>query len=183
MIRKTYKTNKKISKLFYIIMTVILIWFIGMQILGPNEHVFDQSGHSIIYDGTFTWKKSDGTKQNVSVPGRYKIPANQTMVITTTLPDDYDENMIAIRSSLQDVRFYVNGKLRKEYNARHMHRFGKNSASRYIFCPTSSADAGKELRLKLTTHTTNYSGVINTVYCGARCRSGAIFSARIPPQQ
>ena len=27
------------------------------------------------------------------------------MIITTTLPDDYNENVIAIRSSLQDVRF------------------------------------------------------------------------------
>ena len=121
---------------------IIFVWFIGIQILGPDEQFFDQSGHSIIYNGTFTWKKSDGTKQNISVPGRYKVPAKQTMIITTTLPDDYNENVIAIRSSLQDVRFYIDGKLRKEYNAKSLHRFGKNSASRYIFCNTSSADAG-----------------------------------------
>lgn len=166
MIRKTYKTNKKISKLFYIIMTIIIAWFIGMQIFGPNEHVFDQSGHSIVYHGAFIWEKSDGTKQKISVPGRYKVPAKQTMVITTTLPDDYNENMIAIHSSLQDVRFYIDGELRREYNAKRMHRFGKNSASRYVFCKTSSDDAGKELRLELTTNTTNYSGVVNTIYCG-----------------
>ena len=166
LIRKPYKTNKNISRLFYILMMIIFVWFIGIQILGPDEQFFDQSGHSIIYNGTFTWKKSDGTKQNISVPGRYKVPAKQTMIITTTLPDDYNENVIAIRSSLQDVRFYIDGKLRKEYNAKSLHRFGKNSASRYIFCNTSSADAGKELCLKLTTYTSNYSGVVNTIYCG-----------------
>lgn len=160
------KTNKKISKLFYIIMTIIIAWFIGMQIFGPNEHVFDQSGHSLVYHGAFIWEKSDGTKQKISVPGRYKVPAKQTMVITTTLPDDYNENMIAIRSSLQDVRFYIDEELRREYNARRMHKFGKNSASRYVFCKTSSDDAGKKLRLELTTNTTNYSGVVNTIYCG-----------------
>ena len=128
LIRKPYKTNKNISRLFYILMMIIFVWFIGIQILGPNEQFFDQSGHSIIYNGTFTWKKSDGTKQNISVPGRYKVPAKQTMIITTTLPDDYNENVIAIRSSLQDVRFYIDGKLRKEYNAKSLHRFGKNSA-------------------------------------------------------
>lgn len=115
LIRKPYKTNKNISRLFYILMMIIFVWFIGIQILGPDEQFFDQSGHSIIYNGTFTWKKSDGTKQNISVPGRYKVPAKQTMIITTTLPDDYNENVIAIRSSLQDVRFYIDGKLRKEY--------------------------------------------------------------------
>lgn len=166
LIRKPYKTNKNISRLFYILMMIIFVWFIGIQILGPDEQFFDQSGHSIIYNGTFTWKKSDGSKQNISVPGRYKVPAKQTMIITTTLPDDYNENVIAIRSSLQDVRFYIDGKLRKEYNAKSLHRFGKNSASRYIFCNTSSADAGKELCLELTTYTSNYSGVVNTIYCG-----------------
>lgn len=129
LIRKPYKTNKNISRLFYILMMIIFVWFIGIQILGPDEQFFDQSGHSIIYNGTFTWKKSDGTKQNISVPGRYKVPAKQTMIITTTLPDDYNENVIAIRSSLQDVRFYIDGKLRKEYNAKSLHRFGKNSAA------------------------------------------------------
>ena len=72
LIRKPYKTNKNISRLFYILMMIIFVWFIGIQILGPDEQFFDQSGHSIIYNGTFTWKKSDGTKQNISVPGRYK---------------------------------------------------------------------------------------------------------------
>ena len=136
LIRKPYKTNKNISRLFYILMMIIFVWFIGIQILGPDEQFFDQSGHSIIYNGTFTWKKSDGTKQNISVPGRYKVPAKQTMIITTTLPDDYNENVIAIRSSL------------------------------HIFCNTSSADAGKKLCLELTTYTSNYSGVVNTIYCG-----------------
>lgn len=125
LIKQSYKTNKNISRLFYILIAIIFVWFIGMQILGPDEQFFDQSGHSIIYNGTFTWKKSDGTKQNISVPGRYKVPAKQTMIITTTLPDDYNENVIAIRSSLQDVRFYIDGKLRKEYNAKSLHRFGK----------------------------------------------------------
>ena len=147
-------------------MTLIIVWFVSVQIFGPDEHVFDQSGRSIIYQGTFTWKKSDGTTQKISVPGHYKVSAKETMVLTTTLPDDYDENMIAIRSSLQNVRFYVNGELRREYNAKRLHRFGKNSASRYVFCKTSSADAGKELRLELVTNTSNYSGVVNTVYCG-----------------
>ena len=65
LIRKPYKTNKNISRLFYILMMIIFVWFIGIQILGPDEQFFDQSGHSIIYNGTFTWKKSDGTKQNM----------------------------------------------------------------------------------------------------------------------
>lgn len=38
------------------------------------------------------------------------------MTILTRLPEDYHENTLAIRSSLQSVRFYVDGELRMEYD-------------------------------------------------------------------
>lgn len=88
------------------------------------------------------------------------------MVLVTRLPDDFTQTSFAIRSSLQDVRFYVDGELRSEYHTDKTRLNGKNSASRYVFCPTSEKDAGKMLQIELTTHTDNYSGVVNTVYCG-----------------
>ena len=86
--------------------------------------------------------------------------------MVTRLPDDFTQTSFAIRSSLQDVRFYVDGELRSEYHTDKTRLNGKNSASRYVFCPTSEKDAGKMLQIELTTHTDNYSGVVNTVYCG-----------------
>ena len=91
---------------------------------------------------------------------------DETMVLVTRLPDDFTQTSFAIRSSLQDVRFYVDGELRSEYHTDKTRLNGKNSASRYVFCPTSEKDAGKMLQIELTTHTDNYSGVVNTVYCG-----------------
>lgn len=88
------------------------------------------------------------------------------MVLVTRLRDDFTQTSFAIRSSLQDVRFYVDGELRSEYHTDKTRLNGKNSASRYVFCPTSEKDAGKMLQIELTTHTDNYSGVVNTVYCG-----------------
>ena len=163
---KSYNIIKTISKLFYILMFIILIWFVCMQFFTTNEHSFDQENTSVIYHGTFSWAKADGSKQDISVPGRYKVPVGQTMVLITTLPDDYNKNSIAIRSSLQNVRFYIDGKLRKEYDTSNSRKFGKNTASRYVFCKTSPYDAGKQLRITLSTNTKNYSGVVNTVYCG-----------------
>ena len=91
---------------------------------------------------------------------------DETMVLVTRLPDDFTQTSFAIRSSLQDVRFYMDGELRSEYHTDKTRLNGKNSASRYVFCPTSEKDAGKMLQIELTTHTDNYSGVVNTVYCG-----------------
>ena len=75
---------------------------------------------------------------------------------------------MAIRASLQTVRFYVDGSLRAEYDTKDTRPFGKDSASRYVFCNMSEDDAGKELRIELTSHASNYSGVVNTVYCGEK---------------
>ena len=152
--------------IFYLLMIAILGWFVFMQLFGADERTFDNSSSSVFYSGTFTWKKSDGTTQKISVPGTYNVPAGETMVITTILPKDFDASTIAIRSSLQDVNFYVDGSLRMQYTTRDTRLVGKNSASRYIFCPTSQNDAGKELRIELTTYTSNYSGIVNQVFCG-----------------
>lgn len=119
-----------------------------------------------VYRGSFTWQKSDGSSEKITVPGRYSVSPEDTMVITSTLPEDYDSNTLSVRSSLQSIRFYINGKLRSEYDTKDTRLAGKNSASRYVFCKTSDADAGKELSIELRTNTKQYSGVVNTVYCG-----------------
>lgn len=161
----------RVSRIFfYILMFAILGWFTYMQFFGADERRLNVNSDSMIYTGTFTWEKSDGTSEEITVPGRYDLPVGETMVLTSHLPEDYHENTMAIRSSLQDVKFYINGTLRASYNTSETRLAGKNSASRYIFCETSEADAGKELRIELTTHTYNYSGVVNTVLCGDKNR-------------
>lgn len=166
MTEDNYHISKKRTMPFYILMGLIFLWFVGVQLFGTNERDPDSQKANILYSGTFTWEKSDGTYEEISIPGQYDVSPKETMVITTTLPEDFDGKSLAIRSSLQDVRFYIDGELRTEYDTKATRHFSKNSASRYIFCPTSSADAGKELKIELKTNTAKYSGVVNEVYCG-----------------
>lgn len=109
---------------------------------------------------------ADGTEEEIPVPGRCDVPAGELLVIRSVLPQDYKENTIAIRSSLENVRIYIGGELRTVYDTENTRPFGKNSASRYVFCETSGEDAGKEVRIELQSFTHKYSGVVNTVYCG-----------------
>lgn len=100
----------RVSRIFfYILMFAILGWFTYMQFFGADERRLNVNSDSMIYTGTFTWEKSDGTSEEITVPGRYDLPVGETMVLTTRLPEDYHENTMAIRSSLQDVKFYING--------------------------------------------------------------------------
>lgn len=163
----TQKSNFQTMKyFFYILMIAILGWFCFMQLFGANEQNYNDPSKSIIYSGSFYWNKEDGTKQKIKVPGTYEVKPGHTMVLTTTLPKDYNETSFAIRSSLQDIQFYVGNSLRAQYSTKDTRMAGKNSASRYIFCPTTYKDAGKTLRIELTTYTSNYSGIVNEVYCG-----------------
>ena len=154
--------------IFYILMLAILGWFLFMQLFGPDERASDSSHSSILFPDTFTWEKPDGTTEEISIPGQYDVPAGEPMVITTIFPDNYKNSSIAIRSSLQDVSIYIDDTLRTHYSTSQTRLIGKNSASRYIFCPTSHEDAGKELRIELTTYTPQYAGVVNPVYSGSK---------------
>lgn len=166
MTKELHIQNTKIRYLFYLLMSGILVWFLILQAFGTNERDINEVSGMPVYHGSFTWQKSDGSSEKITVPGRYSVSPEDTMIITSTLPEDYDSNTLAVRSSLQSVRFYINGKLRSEYDTKDTRLAGKNSASRYVFCKTSDADAGKELRIELRTNTKQYSGVVNTVYCG-----------------
>lgn len=165
---RTQKYNlQRIKVFFYILMIAILGWFVFMQLFGANEQNHDVQSHSVVYTQSFYWEKEDGSKQKINLPGKYEVKPGHTMIISTTLPEDYNETSIAIRSSLQDIKFYVDNTLRTKYSTKDTRLAGKNSASRYVFCPTTYKDAGKTLRIELTTYTSNYSGVVNEIYYGS----------------
>lgn len=103
MAKENYMINRKKRILFYLLMVIILCWFVALQFFGTNEREIQVIEGNILYQGTFIWEKPDGSSETIEVPGRYELPAKETMVLVTQLPDDYDEKSLAIRSSLQEV--------------------------------------------------------------------------------
>ena len=166
--KDNFRISKKNTTLLYLIMAAILLGFLMTQFLMPSERGITDDETHITYPGIFYWEKENGSREKIAVPGRYDVAARETMTISTVLPDDFDKTALAIRGSLQDVTFYVGDELREVYDTSDTRLFGKNSASRYVFCPTSAADAGKEVRILLRTNTSQYAGVVNTVYWGDR---------------
>lgn len=162
---ENYKIEKYKRVLFYGVMFALLIAFLLGQHIYPNERdKVDEEG--LAYIGTFYLEKPDGSEEEISVPGRYDVPAGETMVLRTQLPQDYDESNLAFRASMENVRIYIGGELRVVYDTKDSRPFGKNSSSRYIFCETSAEDAGQEVRIELQSFTQKYSGVVNAFYCG-----------------
>lgn len=162
------KIERYKTMIFYLIMAGVFCAYILMELICPPERQRQTAPEELYYEGSFLWEKEDGTEQEIEVPGRYEVEPGETMTIKTVLPEDYTAGTLAIRSSLQDVSFYVDGELRTVYDTKDTRPFGKNSASRYVFCETSAEDAGKTVEITLTTHTDQYSGVVNAVYNGDR---------------
>ena len=165
MTEEKYTINRYKRILFYMVMVMLLLAFLLGQRIYPSERE-TVTEESITYTGTFFWEKADGTEEEIRIPGKYDVPAGELLVIRSVLPEDYNENTIAIRASIENVRIFIGGELRTVYDTKDTRPFGKNSASRYVFCETSGEDAGQELRIELQSFSEKYSGVVNTVYCG-----------------
>ena len=142
-----YTINRYKRILFYMVMVMLLFLFLLGQRIYPSERE-KVTEESITYTGTFFWEKADGTEEEIRIPGKYDVPAGEPLVIRSVLPEDYNENTIAIRASLENVRIFIDGELRTVYDTKDTRPFGKNSASRYVFCETSGEDAGQELRIE-----------------------------------
>ena len=87
MKEKAFTLDRGKRYLFYILMIAILGWFLFMQFFGADERSQEMSSGPVIYSGTFIWQKSDGTSEKITVPGKYKVPAGETMVLISQLPD------------------------------------------------------------------------------------------------
>ena len=161
-----YSISKHIRITFYILVAVMFIGLVLAQIFCPSEREPGSEPSRLTYEGTLYWEKPDGTKEQITVPGTYDVEPGETMVVTTILPEDYAENAVMIRGSQQSVRFYIDGELRYVYDTKETRPFGSESTSRYVFCETSSKDAGKELRIELLSNSQRYSGVVNQIFCG-----------------
>lgn len=125
VLKNNYTVSSRKRFLFYILMILSLLCIMALQFFGQNERDGNTTEKNLIYQGTFTWQKSDGSSEKISVPGQYDVKAKDTMTILTRLPEDYHENTLAIRSSLQSVRFYVDGELRMEYDTSGTRLVGK----------------------------------------------------------
>lgn len=166
--KTAYSINKYMKILFYTLTAVILIGFFWAQSFYPSENEYSAVPDELTYEGTVLWEKPDGSTEQIAVPGKYEVSPGQVMTILSILPRDFQENTIGIRGSQQTVRFYIDGELRYEYDTKDSRPFGSNSASRYVFCPTSAEDAGKELRIELASNSGRYSGVVNEIYCAEK---------------
>ncbi len=64
------------------------------------------------------------------MPGKCKEDRDEQVVVETVLPDKIDNGCyLCFRSAKQDMKFYVDGQLKKEYSTEKNRLFGRMSAA------------------------------------------------------
>ena len=118
------------------------------------------------YEGEWELVREDGTREAVTIPGKYPSERNEVVTIETVLPDTLENGKyLCYRSSKQDVECYVDGVLRAKYTTKDTRLFGKTSAVAYVFIEVDKEDAGKVLTITTKTDS-SFSGIFYAVYYG-----------------
>lgn len=159
------KRQKLINLIFTILFFVVAAYFVlGEVFLPPDE--WGQTYACTEYTGEWERITVGGTREPVKVPGKCEADRNEMVVLETKLPETIEHSRyLCFRSAKQDMKFYIDGKLRQEYSTRESRLFGRMSAAVYVFVEISEEDAGKPLRVETQTDS-SYSGIFYTVYYG-----------------
>jgi len=176
--------NKNLESVFQWILrisviSVIVIYFVSLNFLPvENEEFFEINlvkkfdteitEDDILYKGTFERLNRDNTTVPIELPCKLEAGKGDKVMIKSIIPDDFDSDYIIVRSSQQNLTIYIGGIARVHYNTSKSRPFGSQTTSRYVFCRTSAADAGKTLHIATVSDSAAYTGVVNSVYACSR---------------
>ena len=160
------------NKLLYAIkisLVILIILTIGYgvygQIFGADERTEDMTFCQPLDTQWYRIHK-DGTRTAIKVPSSETLSDTNMDIIETVLYDDIDSGAcISIRCSKQDMKVYIDGELRESYSTKDTRLFGKNSVSRYLFVELNGDDAGKVLRIEISSDS-RYLGTVKPIYYG-----------------
>lgn len=159
------KKQKIINLLFAALVVMVFSYFILGECFLPSNHLDDTSVCEE-YSGKWERVTATGEREQVELPGKCEADRNELVVMETTLPDDIENGRyLCFRSGKQEMRFFIDGQLRKEYSTKENRLFGRISAMAYVFLEIGEEDAQKVLRVETVTDS-SYTGTFYTVYYG-----------------
>ncbi len=155
------------KRIFLFFVLAICVYFVWGQVVLSNEQEIGNGEYRTLSDG-WVWVKEDGTREEIELPGKYPVHRNDLLVIENVLPNDVQDNIfLCLRSSKQETKIYIDGKLRQEYTTEDTRLFGKVSAVAWVFVKLTEEDAGKNIRMELQTDS-SYTGTLYDIHYGDR---------------
>lgn len=154
-----------IAKISFLFIVLVFAGFIVGEIRFPSDQPKMQNSCKT-YMGKWERVWPDGKRVKVNIPGRCEAERNEVVTLQTVLPEKIKAGQyLCFRSAKQDMRFFVDGKLRQQYSTKENRMFGKTSAAIYVFVEIREEDAGKTMRVETQTDS-SYTGMHYEVYIG-----------------
>ncbi len=100
----------------------------------------------------------------ISLPAYVDSSPGDEIIISNTLPSNISNGMsLMVRSSMQDVVIYIDGRLREEYSSNSTFDMSQFLPSAYVVTELNSTDAGKDITIHITVKN---KGSINAISYG-----------------
>ena len=119
--------------------------------------------------GTLTFNENwvirgENESQEIYLPVVLDTDKGDTIILENVLPSYVDNGMrLCMRSALQDIYFYIDGKLRGCYASENFEYVGEYLPSSYVMVDLEKEDAGKPICIQITTKA---QGKLNEVRIG-----------------
>lgn len=106
--------QKIINLVFAVLLIIVGAYFLLGEVFLPADSL-DEESVCTVYTGEWERITADGTRETVTMPGKCKAKRNETVIVETTLPENIEnDRYLCFRSAKQDMRFWINGELKKE---------------------------------------------------------------------
>ncbi len=164
----SFEKSIKVLKIFFSIATfAFLFYMVVSQLVMPDERE-DSSAKCRVFETEWQRVLENGEKIPVEIPAKLDARWGEIVTLTTTLPENIvDGECLCFHAIWQDVRVYIDGELRLDYNTDKIRPFGKNSSTRYLFVEVGASDRGKEMSYEFSSES-KYAGNVNECYIGNR---------------
>lgn len=159
----TLKLIGAIRTVFLIFMICVLAYLTIGELIMPDERD-SINPYTTYYEG---WELIENeTATPVTIPGHLHSTPGKTITLRNTLPSDLNNaNCVYYHAMWQDVKVYIGKELRAQYSTKDSRIFGTDSTIRRIFVSITAEDAGKEIIIETTSHT-SYSGHFRDILIG-----------------
>ena len=137
---------------FSVILTSIAVIFLfctQFESRTSGEAYTGSSFYEAFNEG-WTVIRESGDFNKTNLPSTVEVKPDEILILENTIPDYVQDRMcLFMRSSRQNIRFFVDGNIRSEYIADNLPFFARNVPSAYVFMELSSFDAGRNIRIEM----------------------------------
>lgn len=156
---------------FYLFMLLILVGSVYL-IYQPHRDMRFDDEECVLLEYDWNYVDSQGTVKKTSLPFQLEANIENGIEVSRILPEKhtYAANMVALWTSMQYVRAYLDGELIYSFTQeqRPETAFGKTDGSCWHVIRLPDGWEGRELTLELTSPYPDYVGKIKSIYLGTK---------------